>query len=242
MAVLEAVGLTVRFGGVVAVSGVDLAVESGRVMGLIGPNGAGKTTLFNVLCGLQQPDPGRILLRGQDVTSRSPSTRAALGLARTFQRLELFDVLTCRENVLVAVEAKGSAFRSPGGEEVVDRVLERVGLLDVADVRADELPTGQARLLEVARALATEPEVLLLDEPAAGLNSRETDELAILIRSLADEGLAVVLVEHDISMVMKVCDEIVVLDAGRVISHGPAAVVRNDPAVIAAYFGSAGGS
>jgi branched-chain amino acid transport system ATP-binding protein len=237
VAVLEARGLTARFGGIVAVNKVDLQAEAGRVTGLIGPNGAGKTTLFNMLCGLQRPDRGQISLDGVDITGRSPVTRARMGLARTFQRLELFDVLTCGENVLVAAEARVSVGVGPSERDAV-AVLDRVGLGHAAATRADELPTGQARLLEVARALATRPKALLLDEPAAGLSKQETDALSALVRSLAADGLAVVLVEHDIGMVMRVCDEIVVLDAGVVIAVGDPETVQADPRVVAAYFGS----
>lgn len=240
MPVLEARDLMARFGGIVAVNGVDLAVEAGRVTGLIGPNGAGKTTVFNMLCGLQRPDAGRVRLDGDDITRASTVHRARLGLARTFQRLELFEVLTCAENVLVAAEVRGRAGRI--SRDAVVAVLDRVGLAHAADTRADELPTGQARLLEVARALATGPKVLLLDEPAAGLSRQETDGLSLLVRSLAAEGLAVVLVEHDIGMVMRVCDRIVVLDAGRVVADGDPHSVRADPKVIAAYFGSPDGT
>ena len=237
MALLETNDVSVRFGGVQAIGEVSLSVVSGCVTGLIGPNGAGKTTLLNVLTGLQFPGRGRVLLDGKDITRASPSQRNSLGIARTFQRLELFDVLTCVENVLVATEvAMSRSTRAPLAE--AERLLDLVGLADVADVRADELPTGRARLLELARALATVPRVLLLDEPASGLNEMETSALSDLLRVLAGDGLTVLLVEHDIAMVVDVCQHIAVLDMGTLIAMGGADDIRQNPLVVDAYLGT----
>jgi branched-chain amino acid transport system ATP-binding protein len=233
MALLECRGVTVRFGGHVALDHVDVEAEAGLVTGLIGPNGAGKTTLFNAVCGLINPTGGFVRLGGRELTSLAPYKRARLGMARTFQRLELFALLSVRENVMVAGEVRSNYAR---GDEV-EHIIERVGLADRIDDRVDELPTGQARLVEIARALATRPRVLLLDEPASGLDERETDQLGELLRSLAAEGMAVLLVEHDVHLVMEVCDLIYVLDFGRIIAVGDAHAIRTDEAVLAAYLG-----
>jgi branched-chain amino acid transport system ATP-binding protein len=232
-ALLECRGLTVRFGGHLALDDVDVEAAEGRITGLIGPNGAGKTTLFNAVCGLLNPTSGRVRLGGRDITSLAPYRRARLGMARTFQRLELFGLLTVRENVVVAGEVR----RDYAKGEQVDEIIERVGLSGRSDDRVDELPTGQARLVEIARALATRPRVLLLDEPASGLDDRETDQLGTLLRDLARDGIAVLLVEHDVQLVMEVCDLIHVLDFGRIIAVGDAHTIRTDEAVLAAYLG-----
>jgi branched-chain amino acid transport system ATP-binding protein len=234
VALLECRGVTVRFGGHVALDDVDVDADRGLVTGLIGPNGAGKTTLFNAVCGLLSPASGRVRLDGRDLGSLAPYRRARLGMARTFQRLELFALLTVRENVMVAGEVRRNYAK---GDQVTE-IIERVGLGDRIDHRVDELPTGQARLVEIARALATRPRVLLLDEPASGLDERETDQLGGLLRSLASEGMAVFLVEHDVQLVMEVCDLIHVLDFGRIIAAGDAQSIRTDEAVLAAYLGS----
>jgi branched-chain amino acid transport system ATP-binding protein len=243
MALLELAGVTVRFGGLVAVDDVSLAADAGHITGLIGPNGAGKTTLFNVVTGLEKPTRGRVTLDGEDITSYAPYRRARRGMARTFQRLELFGTLTVRENVEVAA---GIAARWRDDEAapkeppaaLAARLIDRVGLSAVADERADALPTGQGRLVELARSLATEPRVLLLDEPASGQSTAETEYFADLLRDLATEGIAVVLVEHDMNLVMAVCDFIHVLDFGSLLVAGPPEQIRNDPAVLAAYLGS----
>jgi branched-chain amino acid transport system ATP-binding protein len=226
--------VSVSFGGRRALDAVSLAAEAGRVTGLIGPNGAGKSTLFDVVSGLRRPLTGRVLLDGHDVTREGPARRARRGLSRTFQHLELFGRLTVRDNLLVAAEL------GPGrrhAARTADRVLARLELTGQADVPADALPTGAARLVEVARALVLEPKVLLLDEPAAGQDAEETGRFADLLRSLAEDGTAVLLVEHDMSLVMSVCDEVHVLDLGTVVASGPPARIRHDKAVLAAYLG-----
>jgi len=239
LAELLAEQITVRFGGIQALNEVDVSVRAGTVHGLIGPNGAGKTTLFNVITGLQPPTRGRVRFDGTDITRSSPHVRARRGMARTFQRLELFDTLTARENVQMAAETQRR--RLPSGTSpaaITERLLAQVGLLDIADEPTDSLPTGLARLVELARAMATTPSVLLLDEPSAGLNQEETTALGKILVSLASEGMAVLLVEHDMSLVMSVCDEVTVLHYGEIITSGDPAAVQADPAVQAAYLGT----
>ncbi len=234
MSALRAQGVTVSFGGRDALSDVSITAESGVVTGLIGPNGAGKTTLFNVVCGLQAPTSGRVSIQGDDVTGLPPFKRARRGLARTFQRLELFGLLTVRENVRLAADIA----RRPDPDAVADDLLVRLGIDALAPQRSDRLPTGQARLVELARALATDPAVLLLDEPASGQDEHETAAFSTVLREVAERGVAVVLVEHDIQLVMDVCTHIHVLDLGRVIASGPPAEVRSDEAVLSAYLGT----
>lgn len=241
-AALRAVDVTVRFGGVQALSGVSLHAEPGTVTGLIGPNGAGKTTLFNVLTGLQRADRGRVELAGQAVTGWGPHRRARLGLARTFQRLELFWSLSVADNVRVAAESTVRWWQpwrpQPVDDATVTGLLQRVGLAAVGDWPADRLPTGQARLVELARALALQPSVLLLDEPGSGLSDAEVAVLGAVLRGLAAEGMAVVLVEHDMALVMEVCAAVAVLDAGRMLASGTPAEIQHHPAVQAAYLGA----
>jgi branched-chain amino acid transport system ATP-binding protein len=239
LADLVAEQITVRFGGIQALNEVDVSVRAGTVHGLIGPNGAGKTTLFNVITGLQPPTRGRVRFDGADITKSSPHVRARKGMARTFQRLELFDTLTARENVQMAAETQRRrlpAGTSPSG--ITERLLAQVGLMDIADEPTDSLPTGLARLVELARAMATSPSVLLLDEPSAGLNREETTALGKILVGLASEGMAVLLVEHDMSLVMSICDEVTVLHYGEIITTGDPATVQADPAVQAAYLGT----
>jgi branched-chain amino acid transport system ATP-binding protein len=238
-ALLEVRGVTVRFGGNAALVNVDLDASAGRVTGLIGPNGAGKTTLFNVICGLQRPDAGQVRIDGRDVTRLMPYKRARAGLARTFQRLELFTLLDVRSNIRVAadIERRHRRDRSIDPTKFADEIIERVGLSAVAGARVDQLPTGQARLVEVGRALASRPRVLLLDEPASGQDESETDAFATLLRELAADGLAVVLVEHDVRLVLQVSDEVCVLDFGEVLAVGTPAEIQSNQAVISAYLG-----
>jgi len=232
---LDVAAVTVRFGGVVAVDGANLQAQTGEITGLIGPNGAGKTTLFNVITGVQPSAAGTIHLDGTDITKLATHRRAKLGMSRTFQRLELFWTLTVADNVRVAAELA----RHTDPLALTTDLLERVGISHLADEPAGSLPTGSARLVEVARALASSPRVLLLDEPASGLNETETLALGALLRQLVADGLAVVLVEHDMSLVMEICDHVSVLDLGRIIASGTPTEVRAQPAVIEAYLGVA---
>jgi branched-chain amino acid transport system ATP-binding protein len=240
MAVLAVSSVSMLFGGVLALDDVELDVEPGQVTGLIGPNGAGKTTLFNVICGLQVPTRGRVTLDGEDVTGFKPFERARRGVGRTFQRLEVFGSMTAYENVRLGAEIRQQWDRDwPDPDEQAAAVMGRVGLWRVADERADSLPTGLARLVELGRALAAGPRVLLLDEPSSGLSEQESDELGRLLRDLAGDGLAILLVEHDVDLVMGVCDRIHVLDFGHVLAVGTPAEVRRSEAVQHAYLGGA---
>lgn len=234
MSLLYVDQVMVRFGGVMAVSGTTLMARAGQVTGLIGPNGAGKTTLFNVISGIQEPTAGSVSIDGEDVTRLAPHKRAQRGVARTFQRLELFSSLTVRDNIRVAAELA----MLTNVTSTVEKLIARVGLADVADRTAGDLPTGSARLVEIARALATKPKLLLLDEPASGLSDIESEHLGHLLRSLADEGLGVLLVEHDMDLVMRVCDHIFVLDLGVVIAEGSPTEIRQDARVLEAYLGA----
>ncbi|MFI1464315.1 ABC transporter ATP-binding protein [Nocardia carnea] len=231
---LDVSDITVTFGGRRALDGAGLQAEAGEVTGLIGPNGAGKSTLFDVICGLRRPAGGRVRLAGRDITRLDPARRARRGMARTFQRLELFGRLSVRDNLLVAAELGP---RRRHADKVVDEIIDRLGLGERAGDLADSLPTGLARLVEVGRALAVRPTLLLLDEPAAGQDSAETDRFAELLRSVAADGTAVVLVEHDMGLVMSVCDQVYVLDLGSVIASGSPEVIRRDEQVLAAYLG-----
>ena len=243
MAPLEVRDVTVRFGGNVALDQVSISAEPGCITGLIGPNGAGKTTLFNVITGLLGPNSGRVELDGSDVTNLNPTKRARRGLARTFQRLELFSLLTARENIRVAADIrKGWSRDKSNPAEVVERIIERIGLQAIADERVDSLPTGQCRLVELGRSLATKPKVLLLDEPASGQDETETEQFAALLRELADEGVVVVLVEHDVQLVMSICRTVHVLDFGQIIAVGTPAEIQTNEAVLAAYLGSGASS
>lgn len=239
-ALLTTQEVVVRFGVLQAVSQASIEVHAGRVTGLIGPNGAGKTTCFNVITGLQEPTSGKVLLEGVDITGKSPSKRARLGIARTFQKLEVFGSLSARENIMVAAEQRKSWDKSGfDPKKVTDEILEKVGIADVSEFMVGTLPTGTARLVELARALATNPRLLLLDEASSGLTEEETEEMAALLRRLvADDGLGILLVEHDMSFVMGICEYIYVLDFGRVIATGTPAEVQANPTVQAAYLGT----
>jgi branched-chain amino acid transport system ATP-binding protein len=248
--ILEAQHLSIAFGGVRAVDDVSLAVERGSVFSIIGPNGAGKTTLFNIFSGLYEPEAGRVHLARQDVTGLAAHRLARLGLSRTFQNLQIFFRMTALENVMVGRhchEATGALsdllhLPSVGRQNRNTRkaacaALARVGLADHADRPASSLAYGFLKRLEIARALATEPKVLLLDEPAAGCNPIETRQLGQIIRHMAEDGVTVVLVEHDMRLVMDVSDRIHVLANGRTLAEGTAAQVRSNPAVVEAYLG-----
>jgi ABC-type branched-subunit amino acid transport system ATPase component len=251
-ALLRAENVTVRFGGVVALDGVGLSAPEHTIVGLVGPNGAGKTTLFGVLSGLVRPRGGRVLLRGVDVTGASPQLRSRLGLARTFQRVELFSELTVREHLVVAHRVHERRDRqllrdlaglgsrpSPHERELADGLLEVLGLASLADRPAAFLPLGTGRLVEVARALATEPAVVLLDEPTSGLDAAEAERLSTALeRTRADLGVAFVLVEHNVDFVLELAEHVTVLDFGKVIAEGTPAAIRADEAVQAAYLGA----
>jgi branched-chain amino acid transport system ATP-binding protein len=229
------------FGGAQVLSDVSISVAPGRVTGLIGPNGAGKTTLFNVVSGLLEPKSGRVRIDGHDVTRARPAARARRGLSRTYQRLELFTSLTVRDNIQVAGEIRNTWGRR-GRIDVAaetERIIDLVGLGDVAERDVSELPTARARVVEVGRALMTQPKVLLLDEPASGQTEEETLDFGRLLRQLVDErGLAICLVEHDVGLVMDTCELIHVLDYGEIIASGPPEQVKNDQAVVNAYLGA----
>jgi len=248
---LTASGVTVRFGGLTALDAIDVEVAPGTTVGLVGPNGAGKTTLFNVLSGLLRPNEGAVHLAGRDVTRLSPTVRARRGLARTYQHSELFTELTVRENLVLAYRARRRTHhlvldllglgrrRDEQEDATVDGLLARLGLDEVAAKLADSLPLGTGRLVEVGRALAAEPDVVLLDEPSAGLDEHETELLAeVLRRARAGSTVAFLLVEHDVDLVLGLSDHVYVLDFGRCIAAGPPEVVRADPAVRAAYLGT----
>jgi branched-chain amino acid transport system ATP-binding protein len=242
--------VTVEFGGNRALSDVDIDARMGEVTGLIGPNGAGKTTLFNAITGILAPTAGRILFDGRDVSRLDTHKRARLGIGRTFQRLELFTDLSIRDNLRVAGEIRntwggfaGSVGRGPRRINVAretERVLELIGLAELADAGVSTIPTGTARVVELGRALMIQPRVVLLDEPASGQSDDETKAFERLLRRLArEDGLTVLLVEHDMALVMDVCDRIHVLDFGEVIAVGTPDEVRTNPRVREAYLGAA---
>lgn len=250
MSLLSVQGVTRRFGGLVAVDNVSFEVHEGEIKAIIGPNGAGKSTLFNCLTGFDRPDEGSVHFGGTEITGNRPDRVVRAGIARTFQNTQLFESMTAHENVLVGTHARlpagfaSAAFRLPralGQErlaaEDADRYLRLVGLEEWRDSPAADMPHGLRRLLEIARGLATGPRLMLLDEPAAGLNNRETQTLAEALYRIRDHGATIVIVEHDMGLVMEVSDEIVVLDQGAKIAEGPPLLIQKDPAVIRAYLG-----
>jgi ABC-type branched-subunit amino acid transport system ATPase component len=252
MSGLLASGVVVRFGGLVALDGVDLEAPTGRITGLIGPNGAGKTTMFNVCCGFQVADEGSVTFDGVDVTKDDPASRARMGIGRTFQRMELFRSLTVRENVALGVESlhvtsdplsqlgllkAGRAVRRQVAEET-EGLLELTGLTAVADKRAGEVSTGQGRLVEIARALARKPRLLLLDEPSSGLDAKESATFGdLLLRLMDDRDFGILMIEHDMSLVLNICQWIFVLDFGKPLMAGTPADIRQSEAVRDAYLG-----
>jgi branched-chain amino acid transport system ATP-binding protein len=249
---LECRDVTVRFGGVVALSSFSLSVPPAAIVGLVGPNGAGKSTLFSVLSGLHRPNEGQVLFEGGDITRTTAARRARLGLARTFQHPEMFAGLTTREHIQIAHRvstsrsriwtdvATGRGFRPADRAEIeaVDALLDALHLTEIADRPVAGLPLGMTRLVEIARALATNPKVLLFDEPSSGLDTQETEQVArVLERAVERSGVSLLLVEHDVAMVLGLCSYIHVLDFGVKIGEGTPDEIRADPAVRAAYLG-----
>lgn len=238
MPLLECRDLAMNFGGAAALGGVSITAEAGVITGLIGPNGAGKTTLFNCVGGLLQPTGGEVLFDDKPINRLPPYKRSRLGMARTFQRRELFVSLSVRDNIRVAgdIASRWQREKTNTARET-DRVLDLLGISELADREVTEIPTGMARRVEVGRALMTRPKILLLDEPASGQNETETEEFGELLLHLRDTGMAIFLVEHDVSLVMKVCAYIHVLDFGAVIASGSPEEIQRNEGVLSAYLG-----
>ena len=249
---LSGVGITKTYGGLTAVDGMSVTAEPGQITALIGPNGAGKTTLFQCLTGEERPDSGQVLLDDRDITRITPDARARLGIGRTFQRLAAFASMTVADNLRVGAENRteapavlrvggmllgilGFQFESKRHQHRVDEVLDILGLGDVRDVTAGTLPTGTLRLVELGRALCHDPKVLLLDEPASGLDTEETSDLQHVLRDVAESGTAILLVEHDVDLVFDVADRVYAMAEGRLLASGTADEVRSHPAVQEAY-------
>jgi branched-chain amino acid transport system ATP-binding protein len=242
--------VTKIFGGLKALDDVSFSISAGEITGIIGPNGAGKTTLFNIITGIYSPTSGKIFYEGKDITGFPPEKLARLSMVRTFQGIELFSQMTVLENVMVGLHTKSrcgiiaSALKLPGHLREERRIRERAaswleftGITDLASTEAANLPFGKGRLLEIARAMAMEPHIILMDEPAAGLNSRETSDLAVLIKKIKDSGVTVALVEHDMELVMEICNRIVVLNLGNKLAEGTPREIQEDEKVITAYLG-----
>jgi branched-chain amino acid transport system ATP-binding protein len=247
---LKLQNISKTFGGVTALADVSLSVSKDLITGVIGPNGAGKTTLFNIITGLYAQTTGEVYLGDKNISLFAPEVLASLGLVRTFQNVELFGQMTVLENVMVGLHTKSHsgiiscAFKLPGQireeRHIKERAmhwLEFTDLIDEAALPASSLPFGKGRILEISRALAVEPQLILMDEPAAGLNSRETAQLALLIRKIREGGITIVLVEHDMELVMEVCDSIIVLNLGRKLAEGTPRQIQENEDVIAAYLG-----
>lgn len=243
-------GITKIFGGLIALEDVSLSVASGSITGIIGPNGAGKTTLFNIITGLYTQTSGEVYLGEKNISLFAPEVLAGLGLVRTFQNVELFGQMTVLENVMVGLHTRSKsgifscAFKLPGQikeERYIKKKslqwLDFTGMADLAGIKAGNLPFGKGRLLEITRALAVEPRIILMDEPAAGLNSHETSELADLIRRIRKSGITIVLVEHDMELVMDICESIIVLNLGKKLVEGTPREIQENALVISAYLG-----